>query len=115
LGFIGSAAKDAVPSLLQWATNSDEAVRHHAIWALGMIRADPTRVVPLLTSALNDPSIDVRDFAAWALEEFGPQASAATPALLDFLNASHEYRTMALVTNALKKIDPQAAANAGVK
>jgi HEAT repeat protein len=115
LGSIGPAAKEAVPSLLQWATNSDDAVRHHAIWALGKIRAEPARIVPLLTNALHDPSPDVRDFAAWALEQFGPQARAATPALLEFLNASHEYRTMVLVTNALKQIDPEAAANAGVK
>jgi HEAT repeat protein len=49
-----------------------------------------------------------------ALREFGPDARIAVPALVELLNADDDYmRTYA--TNALKAIDPVAAAKAGVK
>jgi HEAT repeat protein len=115
LGSIGPSAKQAVPSLLGWATNAEFEVRCHAITALGKIHAEPYRVCALLINALHDPSLLVRDHAVVALERFGPNAKLAVPALVEFLNAHDDATFRSLTANALKAIDPEAAAKAGVK
>jgi hypothetical protein len=51
LAFIGPPAKEVVPSMSGWATNADNRVRLYALNALGKIRLEPDRVVPLLTNA----------------------------------------------------------------
>jgi len=111
LGFIGPQAEQAVPALLQWATDSDDAVRCYAIFALGRIHSDPDQVVPALTNALHDISAAVQNDALIALEDFGPDAKAAVPALIEFLKSDHTTRS----SSALKAIDPESAAKAGVK
>jgi HEAT repeat protein len=115
LGYIGPPAKDAIPSLLGWATNADWQVRCHALLALGRIRTEPDRVLPVLINALHDPSYVVHPDAVRALLEFGPNAKLAVPALVEFLNADDHSTDRLLVTNALKAIDPEAATRAGVK
>jgi HEAT repeat protein len=118
LGFIGpsTSAKQAVPSLLRWATNADVIVRCGAICLLGAIHAEPDRVVPVLMNALHDTNANVRYYAGMAVahEEFGPAARLAVPALVELLNDPNEIER-GLATNALKAIDPAAAAKAGVK
>jgi hypothetical protein len=52
--------------------------------------------------------------------DFGPDAKIAVPALVEFLNAPsvnrpYDYFSSSLATNALKAIDPEAAAKAGVR
>ena len=55
LGCIGPPAKPAVPHLLQWTTNADEAVRQTAIRTLGKIGPSAKAAVPfLLQCATND-------------------------------------------------------------
>jgi HEAT repeat protein len=115
LGFIGPPAKEAVPSLLRWATNADQQVRFGAIYALGEIHAQPDRVLPVLINALHDPASGVQHGAVWALQYFGPDAKVAVPALAELLNAPYDYESRFAATNALKAIDPEAAAKAGVK
>jgi HEAT repeat protein len=118
LGSIGPSAKEAVPSLLGWATNADSEVRDHAITALVEIHAEPYRVCALLINALHDPSPVVQINALVALANFGPNAKLAVPALVEFLNAHDDATSRSLrslTANALKAIDPEAAAKAGVK
>jgi HEAT repeat protein len=118
LGKIGPPAKEAVPSLLRWATDTNDWVRSRTIRALGNIGADSARVVPALTNALYDGDFNVQQSAVAALGEFGPSARIAVPALAEFLIPQEfdRYADMSSdVSNALKKIDPQAAARAGVK
>jgi HEAT repeat protein len=112
---IGPSAKEAVPSMLRWVTNADPHLRLEVIVALGRVHADPDRVVPVLTDALHDPDKLVRINAADALGEFGPNATPAVPALVEFLNAQNDSLVRSWVAAALKKIDPEAAAKAGVK
>jgi HEAT repeat protein len=113
LGLIGSSAKEAVPSLMRWATNTDSQVRQNAVWALGKIRSEPDRVLPVLIGTLHAPDSAVQICGVMALEEFGPDAKRAVPALVELLNdPSLDLRN---VTNAIKAIDPEAAAKAGVK
>lgn len=111
LGFIGPPAVQAIPSLLRWSDNGDPRIRCDAILALGRIHSDPEKVVPALTNVLGDPDFTVRVYALIALEQFGPAAKAAVPVLVQF----HETDTTSRSTSALKAIDPDAAAKAGVK
>jgi hypothetical protein len=116
LGYIGPPAKEAVYSLLRWSTNSDYEVRGQAFFALGKIGTEPDRVLPVLINALHDESGTVQTCAILALKDYGPNAKRAVPALVEFLN-THDDATSdrSYATNALKAIDPEAAAKAGVK
>jgi HEAT repeat protein len=115
LGSIGPPAKEAVPSLLQWTTDANYDVRFSSIYALAQIGAEPERVVPVLIRALKEPDIDVQTKAVSALEHFGLDAKPAVPALLELLSRPFVMVDRTLVTNALKAIDLDAAAKAGVK
>jgi HEAT repeat protein len=113
MGNIGPAARDAVPALLRNATNGDSSLRWHASNALAAIGAEPGRVVPVLTNALQDENS--RPSAAFALGEFGPSAKPAASLLIALLKSPQDRTDKSIYTNALKKIDPEAAAQAGVK
>lgn len=113
LGCIGPAASEAVPALLQWATNGDPTLRWHAMNALGEIGAEPDRVVPVLINGLRDPN--TRPSAAFALGKFGPDAKPAIAALTVFLDSRKDTTDKSVYTNALKLIDTEAAAKAGLK
>jgi hypothetical protein len=102
-----------VPSLLQKATNVDSSVRCSAIIALGFIRAEPDRIVPVVINALHDPGTHY--FAVRALGLLGPNAKPAVPALMELLNTSSNGTSVAYVADALWQIDPEAAVKAGVK
>jgi HEAT repeat protein len=87
-------------------------------------------IVPVLVNSLHDPDLHVRHFAAmslgWfasedesicveaalALEKCGAEAQDAVPGLLQALRKQHG---VSAVSNALKAIDPAAAAKAGIK
>ncbi|MDB6109974.1 MAG: repeat protein [Pedosphaera sp.] len=114
LGRIGPPARMAIPSLLREATNKNEFPRTHSIWALTQIRGAPAVLVPALTQALHDPSLHVRSTAAVGLGGFGEDAKSAVPALVQALK-DPDYSLRVHVKNALKQIDPEAAAKAGVK
>jgi HEAT repeat protein len=86
-------------------------VRYYAICALGEITAEPERVVPILINALHDPDSQNQIRAVQALGQFGPDAELAVPALAEYFKTSHSSAAL----DALKEIDPAAAAKAGVK
>lgn len=110
MGSIGPAAKEAVPSLLCWATNADVGVRWRAICALSDIHADPKRVVPVLANALRDPDPLIQFGAACALPYFGPGAKIAVPALVDFIDNPHTRAyDRQCAANAIRLIDPKTA------
>jgi len=111
---IGPAASQAVPVLLNAAGSSDLTIRHNALAALGEIHAQPDLVVPLLTKALRDQEPHIRSAAAMALRDFGAEAKPAVPALLELLKDGDSY-VSTIAAESLEQIDPEAAANAGVK
>jgi hypothetical protein len=115
LAFVGMSAKEVIPSLSRWATDADSRVRLYAVNALGEIRAEPDRVVPVLTKALRDLDSGVQTDAAVALGKFGSNAKLAAPALVGLLNAQSNSENSRVITDALKAIDPDAAAKAGVE
>ena len=109
LGVVGPAAEAAVPALVQHL--ADPAVSEASEWALGGIHKRPDLAVPALVERLRGPGR--KSSTLFALARFGPDAKTAVPAILPLLNASDEGTPMA--RSALKRIDPEAAARAGVK
>ncbi len=85
LGHIGSAAKDAVPRLLELVKDPDAGVRWAAANALGQIGPAAKEAVPHLVELLKDPSQEMRRAAADALGRIGPAAKDAVPRLLELL------------------------------
>jgi len=72
------------------------------------------RTIPLLSWALSDADPDIREAAVHGLAQFGTNAEQAVLRVVRLLGDSNEMvRNEA--TNALKAIDPEAAAKTGVK
>ncbi len=112
LGEFGPAAKAAVPALIEALKGKDSRLHEAAIQSLGKIRSEPEKVIPLLIPYLEDDNLDVA--AAKSLSEFGSLAKPAVPKLLPLLHAKDD-DDRAAARDALLKIDPDAAAKAGIK
>ena len=112
------AGPDRVHLLTNAVHDSDAGVRYLSVEALGQLGvegkfADPALVVPLLMNAVHDSDAGVRYYAIKALEKFGQDAELAVPALVLSLN-DPDWEVRGYATNALKAIDPEAAAKAGI-
>ena len=114
-GSIGPPARDAIPSLLRAAANTNRIVHECAIEGLSGIHAEPESVVPVLTKCLSDPDWSVKRFALSGLQAFGKDAKPAVPALVEFFRAQEVGSDKSLAGNALKAIDPEAAAKEGLR
>jgi HEAT repeat protein len=112
---IGPAAQRiAIPSFLRAAGSSNAPVREVAVCALYGVDTEPRLVVPALVDALSNTNFVIRMVAARGLGRFGTNSQRAVPPLVLLLSdPSLDVRPE--VTNALKAIDPEAAARAGVK
>ena len=66
---IGPDAKEAVPALIKLLKGKDEGPRNTSCMALGAIGPAAKEALPALREALNDPSKDVRQFAASAIKQ----------------------------------------------
>ena len=115
LGNIGPDAKAAIPALLPLLNNKSRMVAWDTTLNLGKIHMEPDLVVPALIEKLGAlEASSYRGTVMSALGRFGKLATPAIPAILPFLHdADNNIRTEA--TNALKAIDAEAAAKAGVK
>jgi HEAT repeat protein len=119
LGGIGAELDRVVPVLINAVRDPYFRVRNNAVVALGHFGAEAkiavaTLVVPVLTNAVHDSSLRVRFSAIQSHGMCGQDAKLAVPALLELLNDS-EADVRGSATNALKQVDPEAAAKAGVK
>ena len=90
----------------------DVVKKRQAIRELGGRPEEAERAVPALVEALRDESGYVRRDAAYALGKFGAEAKAVVPALLA-ARKDRERKVRKAVDDALKKIDPGAAAKGG--
>jgi hypothetical protein len=115
LGAIGPAAGEAIPSLLLNVGNTNAGAREIAVRALGEIHSQSQLVVPVLIAALHDPASEVQRQASLALGRYGEKAKAAVPALLEILKHDRNRVDKLTATNALRQIDPESAAKAGVE
>ena len=115
LGGIGPAASNVVPFLLGAMTNpGPHYLPDSSFRALGQIHAYPEQVVPLMIKFLKDADVNVRNRAITNLRLFGPDAKSAVPALIESLSDQVGY-VQTNAARALKVIDPEAAAKAGIK
>jgi hypothetical protein len=115
LNAIGPVAQRmAIPSYLRAAASSNTPVREVAVWALSGVQVEPQLVVPALAKFLSDTNWVSRTVAANGLGRLGTNAQQAVPALVPRLTDLNP-RVRRGATNALKLIDPEAAARAGVK
>jgi hypothetical protein len=115
LNAIGSAAqKMAIPSFLRGVESSNAPVREVAVLALYGVDVEPRQVVPALVKALSDTNWFTRLVAIKGLRHCGTNSLTAIPALLPMLS-DPDARVRRTAADALKAIDPEAAAKADVK
>jgi len=126
LAKMGPEAKAAIAALEEATTDPDPAMSAFARYALWKI--DPTnfpaeKAVPALIVLLTEGNHEYIEFpthkavaqdAISALSNLGPAATSAVPALMQALN-DKDPGVRQLAAMALKRIDPAAAARAGVQ
>ncbi len=79
---LGKIGKPAISALEKLLDHEDEAVRHNAVWALGLMSSDARANVPRLLKLLErDPDADVRGKAVFALTRIAPADSDTFTAL----------------------------------
>ena len=80
--------------------------------ALWQVDPQPTRVLPVLSVALQDPEADIRQLAARGLAKMGPRAKEAVPALISLLHDEQgDVRKAAAA--ALKRVQSEEATTSG--
>jgi RNA polymerase sigma factor (sigma-70 family) len=118
LGKFGAQANLAVPALLA-KLNSDA----RGTAAIALVQIEPDNInqikslMPILIEnidGIGGTNINYRSTTAEALASVGEMAEPAVPALLKAAQITTGYEQQRIVTS-LKKIDSQAAANAGLK
>jgi hypothetical protein len=111
LASLGSAAKPAIPPLLRALTNSNLLVRKAAMTPLARIHDDPEKIVPVLIQCCQDTNRYISSMAIYGLKDYG---QLAVPTLVKLLSDPNQ-KTREAAAAALKQIDPETAAKAGVK
>ncbi|HEU0008345.1 MAG TPA: HEAT repeat domain-containing protein [Verrucomicrobiae bacterium] len=101
-------------ALINALRDPDPNVRMNAASAFTIWNKRLEVVVPALTRALSDPNGGVRANAAISLGNFGSAAKPAVPELIKLYQDTNDYPRKC-ATNALLKIDPEAAAKAAGK
>jgi HEAT repeat protein len=128
LASYGPQAKTSLPRLLQIADGNNIYVRTIILHAVDQIDPDAARtnltlaalgytnagVTAFLTTSLMSKDPFVRRLSAHHLGNFGSAAVASAPKLMPLVDDENESVRVAAV-EALKKIDPDAAAKAGPK
>jgi HEAT repeat protein len=114
LAFMGGDAKPAIPALVKALKDSHVSARASAAAALGHIHSEPDVVIPALIEVLRDSDAQLHALAARAIGEFGGNGKPAVAPLIELLGEGNQ-DTRKAATNALKVIDPEAAAKAEVK
>jgi hypothetical protein len=113
LGVLGPGAKDAAPALIEALKRKDDMLWVVSAGSLGRIQADPEAAVPALIGRLLDRRGHGQPEVVEALGEYGPRAKAAVPMLEKLLKDRSSKELIKAVPQALKRIDPEAAAGAG--
>ena len=115
LGSLGPSAKSAAPALLVALKGDDDVMCAAAATALAKIQVDAETAVPALIGSLVDRRGHGRPDVVDALGEYGPPAKAAVPMLVKLLKDRSSKDLVKAVPQALRRIDPEAAAAAGVR
>ncbi len=115
-GFHTEDVREAIPELMRCIKTAKElSVRNQAALCLEQIaRGNPDILVPIYIARLEDSNRYPRLNAASSLGKLGGCAIASVPALVSALN-DPSARVRLEAGSALKLVDPEAAAKAGVK
>jgi HEAT repeat protein len=114
--YLGTNAEPLIPVLLGVLQQTNPDIQERAIEVLGKIHAHPEACIPAITPFLQSTNNHMREKSIDALRAFGAAARqrVVLSEIVRLLNDTDGFvRTRA--TNALRKIDPEAAAKAGVK
>jgi HEAT repeat protein len=117
LGFqcLQKIGKPAEGAFCQCLTNQNQSVRLLSVDELGFVTGDAETYISRVKVCLNDSDISVR---VTAVREIGYRYAQVrqqvVPYLVTLLNDPHEDIRMT-TSNVLKTLDPQAAADAGIK
>jgi HEAT repeat protein len=115
IGEFGADAASAIPHLISALGRTNDAViQAHAIVALGMIHSRPGACVPAIAPFLHSPDVALRQKAVFALPQFRGGAKPVWADLIASLQDPDPW-TRRRAQDALRQIDPEAAAKAGVK
>lgn len=114
LGKIGPDAAAALPALKEALNESHSYFRGQVATAILRISGDVDTAIPVLLAEIPGTIGDSKWEWIIALGEMGPRAKAAVPQLKMELQSNQQNWVLTYVTNALKSIDPEAAA-AGVR
>lgn len=123
LGSIGPGASNALPVLRPLLNDLDAFRRIVAAASIWRICGDASNTVPVLIRGVREASSPpVARIAVRVLGEMGPQAKDAVPALLEILSSDARLQQLdpqpnelrREITNALSKINPDAALEPGV-
>jgi hypothetical protein len=110
------ATRKAIPSFVSGTASPNARVRESAVMALAQVHDEPSMVVPALVKALSDTNAHVRSVAALGLEGIGRSGGARQAVrALELLLDDPDGQVRHAAVEALKQIDPEAAAKAGVK
>jgi HEAT repeat protein len=121
LGYIGPAAKRAIPVLEKRLNDKDPVTRVRVAVVIIEIGGDPDKFIPVVIQSL--PEMKPYDFGyvLGVLEDYKEYAKAAVPFLLTTLKNTPEsidITNMMMrgeMLSALRQIDPKTAAKAGVQ
>jgi len=103
---IGSAAKDAVPTLVNALKDEEISVRVCAAEALAVIGSTAPDIFPVLMEGMKDTNKEIRQSAVYALGKIVSEVKEAFPALIKALkDPIKEVRWTAVV--ALRQIGPE--------
>lgn len=115
LGEIGPAASNAVPALTNLMAIGDGYARVAAAVALWRITSNENLALPVIMNELPTMDKHSKQMPINALKAMGPRAKAAFPLLVSELPDAKDDIQRGIITDALKAIDPEAAAKAGIK
>ena len=103
-----------VPALIERLSDQDRTVHFTAVLGLGQLHAEPGLAVPALMEDFPGKDPELRSLILEALGRFETSGKAAVPMLLESLS-DNDQAVRDDAASALKQIDPEAAAKAGVK
>jgi len=103
IGFMGTDARPAIPTLIQLLSHADGGVAEASVRVLGELKLEPGLVLPALVQSLQDPRSHIRYAAASSLGLFEADAEAALPALVKALE-DHDATLRFFATNSVRQI-----------
>jgi hypothetical protein len=108
-------AQEVLPVLLAGMKDRDEWIRRMSMNALGPMGRHAALAIPALIAEAANRDPETQDVAVMALGQIGPPAKDAVPILIEVYRQDRDKYSRMFAADALRRIDPKAAAAAGVR